>query len=455
MSRDLFYAAEKRKRNYGEMMSMSSMNAPKGSMGGSNAPPKKLYKITGIKDNSNQESTSKEAPVKLTEDSLKILAYLQNKERNTEEKPKGSLVGTLGSKSSKTNQSEKQSEERKPELLNPFINYNKDNSSKDKALTKNLCNTESGFSTTGTTLSNPFLSGNSGNSILNPFLQPLSVAPDISLPTHFDSAKNTLPNPFLQPLSTIPDPGAPTNFEAEKNKSNNPFLTNGNSLFNFNFDFNKAPVIAAFEEEDRKEEEENANVNPEEEVPILPNGVNEDKSTLPKVKIQSETDKFYTKKLEQFYIYDFDKKKYCSKGKGSISLEIYQNSVTKRVTAILVFRNEGGLKILYQGNILSDVTSIDRSNKPIPVLFVSKVFTMKEEKLINTALKLKFFEMEHTNEFISKFEELQKRIREPSEENKLEAKEDKKEGKDEENATNGVEQPKKVTTIRVKCMKKY
>lgn len=451
MSRDLFYAAEKRKRNYGEMMSMSSMNAPKGSMGGSNAPPKKLYKITGIKDNSNQESTSKEAPVKLSEDSLKILAYLQNKERNTEEKPKGSLVGALGSKSSKTNQSEKQSEERKSELVNPFLNYNKDNSSKDKALTKNLCNTESGFSTTGTstTLSNPFLSGNSSNAILNPFLQPLSVAPE--------TTKNALPNPFLQSLSTIPDPGAPTNYESEKNKVNNPFLTNSNRLFNFNFDLTKAPVIAAFEEEDRKEEEDNSNANPEEEVPILPNGVNEDKSTLPKVKIQSETDKFYTKKIDQFYVYDFDKKKYCSKGKGSISLEIYQNAVTKRITAILVFRNEGGLKILYQGNILSDVTSIDRSNKPIPVLFVSKVFTVKEEKLINTALKLKFFEMEHTNEFISKFEELQKRIREPLEEKKAETKEDKKEDekKDEENAINKVEPPKKVTTIRVKCMKKF
>ena len=82
---------------------------------------------------------------------------------------------------------------------------------------------------------------------------------------------------------------------------------------------------------------------------------------------------------------------------------------------------------------------------------------MKEEKLINTALKLKFFEMEHTNEFISKFEELQKRIREPLEEKKAETKEDKKEDekKDEENAINKVEPPKKVTTIRVKCMKKF
>ena len=174
---------------------------------------------------------------------------------------------------------------------------------------------------------------------------------------------------------------------------------------------------------------------------------------LLKTKCQITID--YFELLYEIY-YDFDKKKYCSKGKGSISLEIYQNAVTKRITAILVFRNEGGLKILYQGNILSDVTSIDRSTKPIPVLFVSKVFTMKEEKLINTALKLKFFEMEHTNEFISKFEELQKRIREPLEEKKAETKEDKKEDekKDEENATNKVEPPKKVTTIRVKCMKK-
>ena len=132
-------------------------------------------------------------------------------------------------------------------------------------------------------------------------------------------------------------------------------------------------------------------------------------------------------------------------------MEIYENAVTKKTTAIFVFRNEGGLKILYQGNILSDVTSVDRSNKPhLPLLFISKVFTVKEGKLINTALKIKFFEKAHEEEFITKFEELQKKIRDPPEEDKKEA-----EKTDEENKTNSEEVPKKVTTIRVKCMKKY
>ena len=286
---------------------------------------------------------SKEGNEELSEDSLKILSYLQNKAKNIEERPKGSLVSSKSCKGNMTQKTikGKPSQTNIAEASNPFAYFTA------SSLNKAHCNTTSELNSTKSSNEMPslFQKDNSNNKKqgTNPLLSGPSTASgtDLNAPKTFDISK--VDNPFI--------------FPGKENK------------FNFSFNFDNPFVNKAFEEEDEEEEAADG-INPEEEVPI---DSNEEGLKFPKVQIKSETDKFYSKKVKEFFVYDFDKKKYVSKGKGTISIETYQNTVNQTLNAMFVFRNEGGMNILYRGNILSDLTSIDKSNKPFSnIVFVSK-----------------------------------------------------------------------------------
>ena len=125
-------------------------------------------------------------------------------------------------------------------------------------------------------------------------------------------------------------------------------------------------------------------------------------------------------------------------------METYVNQQSKKLTAIIVFRGVGGFKIFFQGNILNDVSSVDRSKKPMTrLLYVSKIFTMDEGKLTNNALKIKFTTVDDENEFYGKFEELSQKLRD-----------DAKQKEEPEKKEKANENERKVTTIKIKCMKK-
>ena len=429
MSRDLYYAAGKKKRTYGESLAMGSTLSSGGLS--LNQPQKKLYNIVGLQEPStcpdSKNGSKNHKNLVLSEEAKNILAYKIQKERNTEEKPKGSMVGINpqippGQISGQLFNGDNRSKER-PD--------NKDNKKNDDLKGQNNKDNKK------IEIINPFLSSN----ITEPVSSSSLNKPKGSLGSN--ESKLLITNPFL---NTAPDLGAPTNYETNKISAYNPFLSStggnlSNLSFNFNFNLNNPVVNKAFEDEDDDEEDEDGN-NPEVEQPITADPKNE--SHLPKVIIQSETTKFYEKKVEEFFLYNFKENKYFSKGQGTVSMETYVNQQSKKLTAIIVFRGVGGFKILFQGNILNDVSSVDRSKKPMTrLLYVSKIFTMDEGKLTNNALKIKFTTVDDENEFYGKFEELSQKLRD-----------DAKQKEEPEKKEKANENERKVTTIKIKCMKK-
>lgn len=219
-----------------------------------------------------------------------------------------------------------------------------------------------------------------------------------------NSSSSKLINPFLNSnASKTKELNAPTNFGSVTNCLNNPFIT---KAWNFNFNFNFVNnTNSAFEkdtnenEESNDEEESKENFNPEEEREIFSfEKLNDD---VPIVKIENHSVKYANSKLEILHLYDFSVKKYICKGKGKISLELFKGDNNSK--GIVVFRAGEGTSVLFQGNIIPDMTSFEESKKDIFVLVLNKVFTQKEEKLENNALKMKYSSIKDKEVFIKGF----------------------------------------------------
>lgn len=184
---------------------------------------------------------------------------------------------------------------------------------------------------------------------------------------------------------------APTNFESK----NNPFLAPGQvPIFNFNFNFTAPPEGIDNEEEDNK-------FNPEEEVKI-----ESGHCSLPESKVDNKslTKKYIEVQIESFALYDYKEKKYVNRGNGLISLESYVSEKNNQTKGILVFRNDGGLKVLFQGSILCGSSSIEKGTKPGKfLLFLSQVITSKDGKIENNSIRIKCSNVNIFNKFFEKF----------------------------------------------------
>ena len=103
--------------------------------------------------------------------------------------------------------------------------------------------------------------------------------------------------------------------------------------------------------------------------------------------------------------YNFQEKKYQSKGKGDISIELTRTDKDKLV-AICVFRNNA-FKILFQGSIINKISSLTPNNKNFKhIIVIQKLFAVNEsnKKPEAKSVRLEFQTEKDFNLFKEKFE---------------------------------------------------
>ena len=221
------------------------------------------------------------------------------------------------------------------------------------------------------------------NIIQNPFLAKTHAVPDIST------------NPFAKNQSNF------TNPFANNKPFTNPFDKTSSSSFidtkpSFNFNLNQAVSNPNWEDED----EEGEDIDPEEEVKIKEEG-----STLPKVDLpKSNSVKVIKISLEDLSVYNFEEKKYKSRGKGEISIELTKTE-KEIVVAYLVYRNSA-LVSLFNAQILKGVTSLQSVSKNFKFFGVVQKLAGKSEstgKAESKSVKLNFISEKESDVFKGKF----------------------------------------------------
>lgn len=185
----------------------------------------------------------------------------------------------------------------------------------------------------------------------------------------------------------------------------NPFASSGYSSTtssfkpSFNFNLANAPSNPNWNSDD---EDDGEDINPEEEIKI--SGKDSTHSKLVE-NLNPNLIKFVKIQLNDLSEYNFVDKKYQSKGKGDIAIELTRTDKDK-VVAICVYRNNA-LKILFQGNIIYKVTSLTLNNKNFKhIIVVQKLFAMNEStnKPEGKSVKLEFQSENDFNQFNEKFE---------------------------------------------------
>jgi hypothetical protein len=170
-------------------------------------------------------------------------------------------------------------------------------------------------------------------------------------------------------------------------ETNNPINSAIASIFGnkpvFNFNQKQAQRNPNW---DSDEEEGEINLNPEQEIEIKPNG---SKPNLLNIIPKSNTLKLIRFVVEDFSLYDFNEKKYHSKGKGEFSVELTKNEKGDKISAVGVFR--GSTTILFNGVIVSNVTKHEVKPKDYNNLFlIHNLLEKVNEKIERRTAKLSF-----------------------------------------------------------------
>lgn len=177
-------------------------------------------------------------------------------------------------------------------------------------------------------------------------------------------------NPFINTGSIIDrNPFAPT---FKGNSFAQSGISSGVFKSNFNFNLATAPSNPNWNSD---EEDNGEDINPEEEVKI--SGDKKDSTSLKPVETFTNPNlvKFTKIQLEELFEYNFDQKKYLSKGKGDLSIELTRTN-NDQVAGVVVYRNNA-LKILFQSNIMKNVTNIVASNKNFKhIISIQKMFNI-------------------------------------------------------------------------------
>ena len=242
-------------------------------------------------------------------------------------------------------------------------------------------------------INNPF--NNDNNKIYNPF----------------NNNNNQIFNPFnnnkliSNPFNSI----SINNNIKSTNDIKNQIFNSENSILSFNFNTKNE---GQFKEED--DEESEGSFDPEEEVPINGNSNNENIEKK-EIKVKNEH-KIFDVNVESFYIYNWIEKKYVSNGNGKISIEKY--NLNNKDSYYLVFRNTKTMNVLFQGNIISNLSNIENKRIDKLLVFLSRIYNYDNEnkekeknqdnklKLNNNAIKIHFESLNDLQNFCNKFNEV-------------------------------------------------
>ena len=115
--------------------------------------------------------------------------------------------------------------------------------------------------------------------------------------------------------------------------------------------------------------------------------------------------KFFKINVQDLSEYNFEAKKYQSKGKGDVSLELTRMA-NNTITAMCAFRNNA-LKILFQANVIASVTNLNINNRNYKyIIVIQKLFSINEStnKPEAKSVKLEFHTENDFNMFKNMFE---------------------------------------------------
>ena len=284
---------------------------------------------------------------------------------------------------------------------NPF---NNDNNRINNDLNNYNNKINNPFNNDNNKIYNPF--NNENNKINNPFNNDNNK---ISNP--FNNNNNQIFNPFnnnksiSNPLNSI----SINNNVKSTNDIKNQIFNSENSILSFNFNTKNE---GQFKEED--DEESEGSFDPEEEVPINGNSNNENIEKN-EIKVKNEH-KIFDVNVESFYIYNWIEKKYVSNGNGKISIEKY--NLNNKDSYYLVFRNTKTMNVLFQGNIISNLSNIENKRIDKLLVFLSRIYNYDNEnkekeknqdnklKLNNNAIKIHFESLNDLENFCNKFNEV-------------------------------------------------
>jgi len=233
-------------------------------------------------------------------------------------------------------------------------------------------------------------------------LQNKSTFLNISASSGFNTNNINL-NPFLSRdtannLTTSTNPfntGNLTNRFASS--SDNSILGTFKSTINFNM--NNAPANPYWDSDD----DDGDGVNPEEEVKIS----GHPGSSPQQVQVNPNFVKYLKINVQDLSEYNFESKIYQSKGKGDVSLELTRTA-NNTISAIFAFRNNA-LKILFQGNVLANVTNLNLNTKNYKyIIVIQKLYSINEStnKPEAKSVKLEFNSEGDFNTFKEKFKDV-------------------------------------------------
>jgi hypothetical protein len=215
-------------------------------------------------------------------------------------------------------------------------------------------------------------------------------------------------NPFTNSINQNPLGTVGTN--AYTNSINqNPFIKTSNTSSldpsakpKFNFNLNTVQDNPNWDSDD-DQEEGGAENNPEEEIKI------ENKISLrPEITVpKSNSRKAIKMNIEDLSVYSYEDKKYFSKGKGEISLELTKSD-KENVLALCIFRNSSFMS-LFCSNILKGVTICESVTKKFKYFALIQKMVNRDEstgKNIVKSVKLAFFNEKDSILFKEKFKVL-------------------------------------------------
>ena len=178
-------------------------------------------------------------------------------------------------------------------------------------------------------------------------------------------------------------------------KGSSLFDNKGESLFSKNSSlFNFSEINKKKDSED-EEEEGNDNIGKSDS----PNPYNPEED---KDKEKEGFKKIYVKKIDNFYMFDKEEKKYKSKGEGFVSIETFSKEEKK--SACVVFRNNIG-NLICEGVLNDKFNKVDSYEKKFKHV-VHFYFLITEEKEVKASnAKVPFMKEEDCKEFVEKYKE--------------------------------------------------
>lgn len=152
----------------------------------------------------------------------------------------------------------------------------------------------------------------------------------------------------------------------------------------FSFNFSKANTNPNWEE---KEEDEEGVENPEEEITI-------EEKNQKKVEVSYEnpnSKRIVKVPIDELYVYNYSEKKYHSKGKGDLSIEISKNEESTKLYPIVVYRNNAYFT-LFKAGYLTGVTSFETTNKNFKTIgLLQRLFKVNESTKKPEPQTIKFY----------------------------------------------------------------